>query len=74
MYSAYMALKTMQVIFVCLTAFITIYHVQLLMPPCINLPYQTFNFKTIVLWISATGKRKQNKLILTGLPPDTKHY
>lgn len=73
MYSAYMALKSMQVIFVCLTAFITIYHVQLLMPPCINLPYQTFNSKTIVLWISATGKRKQNKLILTGLLPDTKH-
>lgn len=73
MYSAYMALKSMQVIFVRLTAFITIYHVQLLMLPCINLPYQTFNFKTIVLWISATGKRKQNKLILTGLPPDTKH-
>lgn len=73
MYSAYMALKSMQVIFVCLTAFITIYNVQLLMPPCINLPYQTFNFKTIVLWISATGKKNQNKLILTGLPPDTKH-
>lgn len=73
MYSAYMALKTMQVIFVCLIAFITIYHVQLLMPPCFNLPYQNFNFKTIVLWISATGKIKQNKLILTGLPPDTKH-
>lgn len=73
MYSAYMALKSMQVIFVCLTAFITICHVQLLMPPCINLPYQNFNFKTIVLWISATGKRKQNKLILTGLPPETKH-
>lgn len=73
MYSAYMALKSMQVIFVRLTAFITIYHVQLLMPPCMNLPYQTFNFKTIVLWISATGKKNQNKLILTGLPPDTKH-
>lgn len=73
MYSAYMALKSMQVIFVCLTAFITICHVQLLMPLCINLPYQNFNFKTIVLWISATGKRKQKKLILTGLPPDTKH-
>lgn len=73
MYSAYMALKTKHVIFVCLIAFITIYHVQLLMPPCINLPYQNFNFKTIVLWISATGKIKQNKLILTGLPPDTKH-
>lgn len=73
MYSAYMALKKMQVIFVCLIAFITIYHVQLLMPPCINLPYQNFNFKTIVLWIPATGKIKQNKLSLTGLPPDTKH-
>lgn len=58
-------------IFPCFTAFNTIRHVQLLIPPCItgNLLYQNFDkFKTIVLWISATVTKRKSKLILLCRP------
>lgn len=48
-------------IFSCFTAFITIRHVQHIMPLCINLPDQNCDkFKTIVFWISAAGTKKKD--------------
>lgn len=60
-------------IFSCFTAFITIRHVQHIMPLCINLPYQNCDkFKTIVFWISAAGTKKKKKTD-SAKPPDTEH-
>lgn len=60
-------------IFSCFTAFITIRHVQHIMPLCINLPYQNWDkFKTVVFFGSQRLVQKKKKTD-SAKPPDTEH-
>lgn len=61
-------------IFSCFTAFITIRHVQHIMPLCINLPYQNCDkFKTIVFLDFSGWYKKKKKKTDSAKPPDTEH-
>lgn len=60
-------------IFSCFTAFITIRHVQHIMPLCINLPYQNWDkFKTVVFFGFQRLVQKKKKTD-SAKPPDTEH-
>lgn len=61
-------------IFSCFTAFITIRHVQHIMPLCINVPYRNCDkFKTIVFLDFSGWYKKRKKKTDSAKPPDTEH-